>query len=164
MNDVIKDVMKIGIAGIGTVKTPQKIRTAGLGSCVGVVLFDSSRQIGGMVHIMLPDSSIAKGDNFNEGKFADTGVKLLQILLAKEGARSLAAKLAGGAQMFQFSGGGDLMRIGPRNVEAVKHELAKLGIPILSEDTGGSCGRTIEFDPMNGELQVKTATRGISVI
>jgi chemotaxis protein CheD len=160
----MSEVIKIGIAGIGTVRVPQKIRTAGLGSCVGVVLFDDIKKIGGMAHIMLPDSSIAKNGEFNEGKFADTGVRLLYKMLVAEGARSVKAKLAGGAQMFQFSGGGDFMRIGPRNVEAVKMELDALQIAVQSEDTGGSYGRTIEFNPENGELQVKTASLGITVI
>ena len=49
--------------------------------------------------------------------------------------------------MFQFTSGKDTMRIGPRNVEAVKEYLKKYSIPIVSEDTGGSSGRTIEFNP-----------------
>ena len=64
---------------------------------------------------------------------------------------SLKAKIAGGAQMFQF-GSSDTIRIGPRNVEAVKKELKRLSIPIIAEDTGGSSGRTIEFNPSTSML------------
>ena len=66
---------------------------------------------------------------------------------------SLKAKIAGGSQMFQF-GSSDTIRIGPRNVEAVKKELKRLSIPIIAEDTGGSSGRTIEFNPSTSMLSV----------
>ncbi|MCM3637854.1 chemotaxis protein CheC [Sporosarcina luteola] len=55
-------------------------------------------------------------------------------------------------------------RIGPRNVEAVKNELARLSIPIIAEDTGGSSGRTIEFDPMTSALSIRTVNLGTKEI
>ena len=66
-------------------------------------------------------------DKFNIAKFADTAVKELVNKLLKQGARStmLKAKMAGGAQMFQFSSGSDMMRIGPRNVEAVRKAISR---------------------------------------
>ena len=89
----------------------------------------------------------------NVAKFADTGIYALMEMLKAEGVRpmSLKAKIAGGSQMFQF-GSSDTIRIGPRNVEAVKKELKRLSIPIIAEDTGGSSGRTIEFDPAQAFL------------
>lgn len=72
----------------------------------------------------------------------------------------LKAKLAGGAQMFQFASGGALMRIGPRNVEAVRKELSDLHIRVVAEDFGGNSGRTIEFN-LNDCLQnIRTVTKG----
>ncbi len=131
------------------VKAPNTIRTSGLGSCVGVVLYDESKQIAGLIHVMLPDSSLGRSDAVNVAKFADTGIKALIELLKLEGVHAfrLKAKIAGGAQMFQFTSDKDSMRIGPRNVEAVKVELRKNSIPLVAEDTGGNSGRTIEFDP-----------------
>ena len=159
-------VVKVGIADIKIVKAPQTIRTSGLGSCVGVVLYDDKIHIAGMVHIMLPDSSLGRSENINAAKFADTGVLALINLLKEEGisVSRLRAKIAGGAQMFQFTSCKDTMRIGPRNVEAVKEYLNKFSIPIVSEDTGGNSGRTIEFDPLTKLLNVRTVNQGVKNI
>lgn len=161
MNECVQ-VIKVGIADMNIVKTPNHIRTSGLGSCVGVVVYDQSKEIAGLAHVMLPDSSLAKGGTINIAKYADTAIKELVDLLIKNGARaySLKAKLAGGAQMFQFSSSNDMMRIGPRNVEAVKRELSALRITIVGEDVGGSSGRTIEFDPKTCLLNIRTVNKG----
>ncbi|WNS77198.1 chemotaxis protein CheD [Bacillus sp. DTU_2020_1000418_1_SI_GHA_SEK_038] len=161
-----KEVIKVGIADMNIVKTPNTIRTSGLGSCVGVVVYDQQREIAGLSHIMLPDSNLAKAGNINTAKYADTAVKDLVSKLIQNGARaySLKAKIAGGAQMFQFSSGSDIMRIGPRNVDAVKAELAALKISIVSEDVGGNSGRTIEFDPQTCILHIRTVNKGVQEI
>lgn len=162
----ISDIVKVGIAQLDITKPPKKIRTAGLGSCVGVVLYDESKKIAGLVHIMLPDSSLVNSNAFNEAKFADTGIKALIERLKQEGAQTyrLKAKIAGGAQMFKFTSDKNSMRIGPRNVEAVKEQLEKFGIPLISEDTGGNSGRTIEFDPNSCKLSVRTVNQGVKEI
>ncbi|WP_274309475.1 chemotaxis protein CheD [Solibacillus daqui] len=160
------DVVKVGIAQMDVVKVPRTIRTSGLGSCVGVVIYDESKKIAGMVHVMLPDSSLSRTETINVAKFADTGVNALVDMLKREGVQSfkLKAKIAGGAQMFQFTSDKDSMRIGPRNVEAVKAQLKKLNIPIVAEDTGGNSGRTIEFNPDTNKLNVRTVNQGVSDI
>ncbi|CAM3704115.1 chemotaxis protein CheD [Mesobacillus zeae] len=148
------------------VKAPNLIRTTGLGSCVGLVLYDQVRRIAGMVHVMLPSSSLSKSGPVNVAKFADTAVPQLAAKLVQKGARvpALKAKLAGGAQMFQFSGGSDLMRIGPRNVEAVLEQLKILRIPVVAEDVGGNSGRTIEFNADTCILQIRTVNKGTNEI
>ena len=159
-------VIKVGIAQLDIVKMPDTIRTSGLGSCVGVVLYDETKNIAGLVHIMLPDSSLARTETINEAKFANTGIKALinQLKLAGIQPSRLKAKIAGGAQMFKFITDKDSMRIGPRNVEAVKKELSKNNIPIIAEDTGGNSGRTIEFDPFTCRLNIRTVNQGVSEI
>lgn len=161
MNNCI-DIAKVGIADLKLVKPPQLIRTSGLGSCVGVVIYDLERKIAGLAHVMLPESSLAKSTSYNPAKYADTAVPELVSNLISEGARqiSLKAKIAGGAQMFQFTTANEMMRIGPRNVEAVKKELVRLNIRLVSEDVGGNSGRTIEFNPVNGILSIKTVNKG----
>lgn len=158
---VLQEVVRVGIADMNIVKEPLTIRTSGLGSCVGVVLYDERKKIAGLLHVMLPDSSLAKSERINEAKFADTGIYALMEILKAEGVRpmSLKAKIAGGAQMFQF-GSSDTIRIGPRNVEAVKEQLKRLSIPLIAEDTGGSSGRTIEFDPATSLLNIRTVNAG----
>lgn len=161
-----KEIIKVGIADMNIVRSPQIIRTSGLGSCVGVVVYDQGKEIAGLAHVMLPDSSLAKAGNINIAKYADTAVKDLVARLIHSGARtySLKAKIAGGAQMFQFNYGSDIMRIGPRNVEAVKIELAALRIAVISEDVGGNSGRTIEFNPQTSTLHIRTVNKGIQEI
>ena len=162
----VNQVIKVGIAQMDVVKAPNTIRTSGLASCVGVVLYDESKQIAGLIHVMLPDSSLGRSDAVNVAKFADTGIKALIELLKLEGVHAfkLKAKIAGGAQMFQFTSDKDSMRIGPRNVEAVKAELRKNSIPLVAEDTGGNSGRTIEFDPITSKLNIRTVNQGVSEI
>jgi chemotaxis protein CheD len=163
---LIQEVVKVGIADMKIVKGSQSIRTSGLGSCVGVVIYDEAVRLAGMVHVMLPESSLAKGNDFKMAKFADTGIRELVRLLSLQGGRitRLKAKIAGGAQMFQFTSGSDLMRIGPRNTEAVKQELTSLGIPLVAEDTGGNNGRTIEFNLDSSLLNVRTVNLGVKNI
>jgi chemotaxis protein CheD len=164
----IQQIVKVGIADMNIVSSPDLIRTSGLGSCVGVVVYDQYRELGGLAHVMLPDSSLSKNGarTLNLAKFADTAVIELVSRLLKQGARqsTLKAKIAGGAQMFQFTSNSDMMRIGPRNVEAVKKQLLTLQISLVGEDTGGNSGRTIEFDPKSGVLSIKTVNKGTTYL
>lgn len=146
----------IGMAELGIVKSPEKITTLGLGSCIGVVLYDRITKIGGMVHIVLPDSKNQTG--INRAKFADTGIdELLKRMLSLGANRSvITAKLAGGANMFGSLQKNDLLNVGVRNAEWSKISLEKLRIPIIAEDLGGSHGRTIELNTEDGALKIRT--------
>jgi chemotaxis protein CheD len=158
----MSNIIKVAMADLNVVVAPNTLRTSGLGSCVGVVIYDERQDLAGMAHIMLPTSSLYKKHKTNEAKYADTAIPALLALLEQKGSRldSLKAKLAGGAQMFSFSTGNDLMRIGPRNVEAAKEKLKELRIPIIAEDVGGKSGRTIEFNPSSRMLQIRTLNKG----
>jgi chemotaxis protein CheD len=160
------NIVKVGIADMKVVKAPDIIRTSGLGSCVGVVIYDQWKEIAGLAHVMLPDSSLSKSESINAAKYADTAVKELIQQVVKIGGRlsGLKAKIAGGAQMFQFAANNDLMRIGPRNVEAVRQQLRNFKIDIVSEDVGGTSGRTIEFDPRTCILTIRTVNQGVREI
>lgn len=151
------NMIKVGMADANVCVPPNTITTLGLGSCVGIVLYDPVKKIAGLAHIMLPDSTKIM-NNSNKYKFADTAIDALIIEMEKIGAdkRSLIAKIAGGAQMFSFGNNVDMLRIGDRNVEATRDRLYKLGIPILAEDTGSNYGRTIEFNPKTGLLHIKS--------
>lgn len=152
----MSEMIKVGMADAKVCHAPDAITTLGLGSCVGVALYDKMSKISGLVHVMLPDSTKVR-QNHNKAKFADTGIDLLIDMMKAEGAnvRSLTAKIAGGAQMFAFSGNSDMLRVGERNAEAVKKKLAELNIRILAEDTGLNYGRTVEFYPENGDFIIK---------
>ena len=150
------------------VRAPDKISTIGLGSCCGVVLFERRTKIAGMVHVLLPKSANSS-DTSNKAKFADTGIVLLyqKMCAAMSPLKpSLVAKLAGGAHMFGNANimKNDLLNVGARNVQACKETLAALRIPIIAEDTLGTYGRTIVFDPATEKLLIKTAGQGEKTI
>lgn len=162
----MQNVIKVGMADLKIVTEPDILTTLGLGSCVGIALYDKNTKVAGLAHIMLPYSSQIK-NNQNQAKFADTAIDLLIGDMIKRGAGAgrLTAKISGGSQMFSFgANGSDLMKIGFRNVQATKEMLSKYRIPILAEDTGGNYGRTIEFYSENGNLLVKTIGHGVKII
>ncbi len=157
-------IYKVGMADAKVAKDGDSLRTLGLGSCVGITLYDDIMKIGGMAHIMLPVSNVDK--EVNLAKFADTGVPyLLEMVLGMGAAKArLKAKMAGGAQMFANAHGLEVIRVGPRNIEAVQEILEKLHIPIVASAVGGNFGRTIELDCQTGKLGIRTAQYGESVI
>ncbi len=159
------NMIKVGMADLKLCKAPDAITTLGLGSCVGIAIRDPITKIGGLAHIMLPDSTQFKG-TVNVPKFADTGAKeLVRIIVAAGANRSrLVAKIAGGAQMFAFSSNNELTGVGQRNVDAVKKVLAELKIPILASDTGLNFGRTVEFYPETGDYIIKAVGKGVKTI
>jgi len=155
--------IKVGMADLNVAHADGVLKTTGLGSCVGLALYDSLAKVAGMAHVMLPSSDIAKEDQFNVAKYADTAIPELINRMSKLGAvvSRMKAKMAGGAQMFAFSSGADTMRIGPRNVESCKAMLQQYRIPLIAEDTGGNYGRTIEFYCESGILLIRSIQQGI---
>ncbi|SER07015.1 chemotaxis protein CheD [Gracilibacillus ureilyticus] len=166
MTTITSTILKVGIADLKTTKAPNLLKTSGLGSCVGVVVFDSTNKIAGLAHIMLPDSTASKRETNNVMKYADTAIELLLEELYQLGAKkyALKAKMAGGAHMFSFRSENKMLRIGDRNVEAVRRHLTAQKIPIIAEDVGGNKGRTIEFNVETGMLEIRTVNSGIAVI
>ena len=148
--------IKVGMADLKVCVSPDSITTLGLGSCVGIALRDPVTKIGGLAHIMLPDSTTIR-NNSNIPKFADTGIEELVRQVTKKGANRnrLVAKIAGGAQMFSFGSTSEAVRVGERNVKAVKQKLAEMKIPILAEDTGKNFGRTVIFYPETGDFLIR---------
>ncbi|GGP12413.1 chemotaxis protein CheD [Oceanobacillus neutriphilus] len=161
---ITKTIVNVGIADTKTVRHPNTIRTLGLGSCIGTVLYDEKRGIAGLSHILLPNSSQARAANSNPMKYADTAIPQLLKMLQEQGARNIKAKMAGGAQMFQAGKGTSFMRIGDKNIEAVQEALRKLNIRIVSSDVGGNLGRTIEFDPGSSKLSIRKRNHDIYTI
>ena len=160
----MSEIIKVGMADLKTCLPPNGITTLGLGSCVGIALRDKNNKVGGLAHIMLPDSTVIANQT-NVAKFADTGIVELLKQMEKLGAvkRNVVAKIAGGATMFAMSSRTNL-NVGERNVEAVKAKLKELGIPILSEDTGLNFGRTVIFYPETGDYVIKAVGKPEKVI
>lgn len=161
----MSELIKVGMADLHVCVSPDSITTLGLGSCVGIAIRDPMSGIGGLAHVMLPDSTAIRNNTLIP-KFVDTGIEELVRLIVKEGAsRSrLVAKIAGGAQMFSFQSKNDMIRIGERNVEASKKKLKELKIPILAEDTGKNYGRTVIFYPETGDFVIRAVGKAETII
>lgn len=153
----MSEVIKVGMADMKLCSGDDAVTTLGLGSCVGIAIRDPETGIGGLVHVMLPDSREIRNNN-NRPKFADTGIEdLVNGIVRKGGNRAkLVAKIAGGSQMFAFGGKSDMIRVGDRNVAASKKKLAEMKIPLLSSDTGNTYGRTVIFYPKTGDFVIRS--------
>lgn len=155
--------VKVGMADYKVSKSPDKLITLGLGSCVGIIFYDRSKKIGGMAHIMLPKNT---NPDKRSNKYADVAIEDMLRELLSNGVRlnSIEAKIAGGSQMFSFSNSDEKKSVGYRNVVSVKQILEEHKIKILVEDTGGSFGRTVELDLEDGSLRIKTIGHGEKIV
>ena len=149
----------VGIGDIKVTESPHILRIVGLGSCIAVVLYDSSTRIGGLAHVMLPHIEESH-DKSNPTRFSDIAVGLMIEEMERQGARTqeIRAKIFGGSNMFPeiiFSNGS--MDIGKRNIVAVKEELKRYNIQIAASEVGDHIGRTVLFDTGDGSVLVKTA-------
>lgn len=167
---VLEDVVNVGVAEYFVTDNPHVLASFGLGSCVAVALYDDRKSIGGLAHVMLPDST-AISKKGNPGKFADTAIRAMVEEMERLGSkrRDIKAKMAGGACMFTIPGAVNPrnvpgpclgMQIGDRNIEATKRTLKEMKIPLVAEDTGGSYGRTMRFDTSCGRVTISSIKYG----
>ncbi|WP_250846846.1 chemotaxis protein CheD [Aquisphaera insulae] len=150
------EVLSVAIGRWAVAAAPTRIKTL-LGSCVGVVLYDRVARVGGLAHIVLPDS---RGATDQPGKFADTAipgmVADMEKLLRVRTVGRLVAKVLGGASMFATSPqASQALNIGRMNAEAVERILGELRIPIVARDTGGGSGRHLTLDTASGIVAIR---------
>lgn len=159
------NVIKVGMADLNIAKAPDSLTTLGLGSCIGLTLYDPVAKVGGLVHYMLPDSTKLK-NNSNIAKFGDTGIKDLYNKMIANGASPsrMVAKIAGGAKMFEVSGLSNVGNVGERNAEMAKIMLKELKIRLIAEDTGLNYGRTVVLNCENGDYLIKAVGKPEKVI
>lgn len=152
----MEEVIRVGMAEMKVAKAPGKIASLGLGSCVGVCAYDAIPKVGGIAHIMLPSSAMAR-EKISPGKFADTAIPFLIEEMEKLGARRnrLIIKIVGGAEMF-FVEREDHFSIGIRNIQAVEEVCGSRGLTISARSVGGNVGKSVILDLDSGEIQVKT--------
>lgn len=152
--------IKVGISDYKVSKGPDKLITLGLGSCVGIAIYDKSTKIGGLSHIMLPDSNLFT-KNIKIEKFANLAIPKMIEEINPRNTRNLIAKIAGGASMFNFTDNSLVSSIGDRNVEAVQKILKECKIPILGEEVGGKIGRTMIVDLDDFSVYIKRVNKDI---
>lgn len=161
----MKEDIKVHIADYKVSSAPNCIITLGLGSCVGISIYDRFSDFGGLAHIMLPDSSQFH-KNIKIAKYADLAIpSMLKEILAKGvDKKDLVAKIAGGASMFRFPDQHLTMDIGARNIIAVRKSLQELKIPIVAEDVGGHSGRNMILDLENKVVKIKSIGKEIILL
>lgn len=160
----MSEELKVRISDYKVASYPDTLITIALGSCVGIAIYDPKTKVGGLSHIMLPDSSLFKPP-YKAEKFADLAIPQMVAEIRKQtNTHTLVAKIAGGASMFQFSSQGEGESIGERNIKAVIESLNELKIPLLGQNTGGNIGRTMIVDLDEFKVKVRNANRDISVL
>ena len=151
-------VQAVGLGEIHAGSGSGKLVAYGLGSCVGVCLYDPVSKVGGLAHVMLPENTNNKTHADMPGRYADDAITNLIEMLAGAGADrgKLEARISGGAQMLSAPGLSDKFNIGARNATTVRAELQKNGLRLRGEDVGGQAGRTLTLDLDSGTVTVKT--------
>ncbi len=149
-------VIKVGMADFRIGVAPLRMYTMALGSCVGIVIYDSFERMGSLAHVMHPNRSKVK-NNSNPAKFVDSAIENMVSRMVRCGSRKdrLVAKIFGGARMFKhITDGGGIIQIGTENIKASRAVLKSFGIPIIAECVGGTVGRTLLFRISDGSVVV----------
>jgi len=158
-------IIKVQIADYKITNAPDILVSYGLGSCVGLSLYEEEIKMAGLAHIMLPIGNSIRNER-SKGKYADTAIRMMLAELEENGCNkdNIVAKLAGGASMFSNITKDDQKGIGERNVDAIKKYLEELEIPLKAIDTGGDYGRSIEFHTQTGEMKIFSVKHEIKFI
>ena len=161
----VSSIVEVGMADMKIAQSPAIIVTRGLGSCLGLILYEPFKKIGGLLHPMLPKLEEGRVKT-NPYKFVDSGINTMLAELKKRGCSTslLSAKVFGGGHMFSSIPTDSVFNIGARNIEVARQLLASYGIKIAVEDTGGNRGRTLFFDTNTGKVTVKTLFHGEKVL
>lgn len=154
-------IIKVKIADYKIGTSPDILVTNGLGSCVGLSLYDKETKVGCLAHIMLPTSTKKVEEKFYP-RYADTAINRMIEMLKEEGCTlgNMEAKMAGGASMFPGLKK-ENKGVGDRNVDAILDILQTHKVAIIGSDTGGSYGRSIEFCTDSGKMSIKSIQHGI---
>lgn len=157
------DKIFVKIAEMKTGKSPNIIVTMGLGSCVAVSFYDRDSKFGGLLHFLLPENPTNDSNFF---KYGDSGISEMIKCFKNNGSllQNIEAKIVGGSIMFTQLLKSTENAVGPRNVKIAKEILEKHKIRVVSEDTGGDYGRSIEFYLETGEVKVSSYKTGIKII
>lgn len=163
---MVQTDIRVGISDYKIGKAPNKLITVGLGSCIGTIIYDEKTKIGGLSHIMLPDSRVfATKQDVKVAKFADLALPQMVKELKKEVPfPRLKAKIVGGASMFEFNATASSTGIGQRNIEAVEQVLKELRIQIVAKHVGGNAGRTMIVDLNDFTTTVRIVNKDIVYI
>ncbi len=151
----MRNDISVGLGEIKFSREPDDVLVAfGLGSCVGVGMYDPTLHIGGLLHAVLP---VSNGSDPPTPKYVDSGIELLIGQLLKQGAvlSRLVVKMVGGANMLTAPGLSNTFDIGTRNVNAARIVLKEKGLKIRTEEVGGQIGRTVRLYVVDGRMTIR---------
>lgn len=151
----------VGVSDMKVSKDPGGILvTYSLGSCIGVAIYDPVVKVGGLLHFMLPESSLDEDKaRSNPFMFADTGIPRLFKSAYQYGAekRRMRVTVAGGSNVLDQNG---FFNIGKRNQMAVRRIFHRNNVIVDYADLGGSCNRTIKMAVGSGEIRLNVSGQG----
>ncbi|MBN1942050.1 MAG: chemotaxis protein CheD [Phycisphaerae bacterium] len=154
----------IHVVGVADMKLSNQsgdvVVTHALGSCLGVSVYDPQAHVGGILHVMMPVSSVNPDKaKLNPFMFVDTGLPAFFKKLYSLGAQKkrLIVKVAGGANL--QNGNSDRFAIGKRNYISLKKVFWKNGVLIQAEDVGGDKARTMYLHIDSGRVRLTSAGR-----
>jgi len=151
---------RVGISEYRVAEAPDVLVTYGLGSCLGITLYDPEAKVGGLAHTLLPAPRSGL-ENSRLTKFVESSIRIMADELCTMGGerQRIEAKIIGGANMFTSLHIAPEETIGNRNILSARETLAALGIALISEDVGGAYGRTVEFDLSTGKVLVRSVSQ-----
>jgi len=160
----MSDRIIVEVATLRVEKDPVVLTCLGLGSCLGIILWEYRAKIGALAHAMLPHFEEGRNKK-NPARYVDTAIYLMVDEIKKRGGKktNIDAKIIGGASMFPNMKA-TIMDIGQRNIEAARNTLKKEGITVKNEVIGGNRGRTFSFDVRTGVIELRTTGREIKTI
>lgn len=149
------------VVGLGEIKISNQkddiLVAYGLGSCLGIAMYDPILKLAGMLHAVLPscEPTVSQGDACS--KYVCCGIDRMLELLLKQGAQRnrIIVRMAGGANMLATSTFSDIMNIGQRNIESARNKLDELHFKIAGEEVGGNIGRTVRFYVAEGRMAIR---------
>lgn len=153
----MEKIITVGLGEYAVSQDPDEILVAyGLGSCVGIGMYDQRINLAGLLHALLPIHPMGSTDQ--QSRYVDTGIKLLMDEMARKGAdRSrLIVRMAGGANMLVAPGFTGSFNIGTRNIEAAYSTLYSLKMSIAGKEVGGTTGRTVKFYVKDGRMTIRS--------
>lgn len=151
----------VGVADVAVSNNPEDILiTYSLGSCIGVVVYDPAAKVAGLLHYMLPESTVdQEKSRLKPAMFADTGIPFLFKASYQLGAKkpNMIVKIAGGSQILDDSG---VFNIGKRNYMALRKIFWRNNVLVQAEHIGGSVNRTVRIDIKTGTVTLKVSGLG----
>jgi chemotaxis protein CheD len=159
-----RDRIVVGVADLAVSKDSNKsIVTYALGSCIGVTVYDPVSKVGGMLHFMLPESTVSpEKAAANPAMFGDLGIPMLFQKVIGAGARRerLVVCAAGGAEVLADDGH---FRIGHRNRTILRKIFWKQNLLLAADDTGGQHSRTMSLKLTDGSIQIRAQGKDSSL-